>query len=787
MTESTTALWVEDGKDERHTSAPKNRRDGFFGVSRKHIYMFGVPIAVLVTCVFLGLATWSLGKVTPRQPGNSLQDYGSSSDSGDHHGLSNIEVVIPPRAAAEVGVPVVKTFSSSASLFTRRVTKRRRARRMTQKGDLLKVAQIEDPNTETMPCSTGHCSNQSDYLRQTMNFAADPCHDFYDYVCGRYRGHPDGPYAEVEETIRNATIPVLSTVRVPVFNQNAFQKAAALYQACYAFAVSSRSELEQLKAFMVSLQLDLLNLDASREVNPVYMVARLSLDAGIPVLFDLKLFDDYFVEGKRALQFKISDSQEAWEKKRARLSTNTSAKVLTYISKQILHYPGYDPQNLKHEALIQEIYNYDEALITVLKTDVQGKTQFLSRPVEHMAVHTVPTITPAQWSGALTQYTKGTYGGQDVIQFQEDVLAVLVGQLKSAAWGADGFRTMLAWGLFDGLVDYALPQNVVFGKNKEEACYHHVMEVMEYAATSRYLRNVVRWTARTRANDLFLKARDSIRAYIDVNDRFQQAEKVSALRTLFFMKVIICSPEQRLDEIFVNKHFASFPDIPATGRFLDAWFKALSGRAHQKWTDQTHVLFNTSRASPFYLKRNNSVVIPAGALLPVSLYADGDPALNVGSLGSALIHQIMEAYDIEEFDKCYTKETKNRFHEAMRCLRESHTKAGYPAPEPANHSTDLENLADFVATDVGYDLYWTLHSEERSWTLPEVNLTGEQLVIVGRCMTLCKLDDLTPTGSLAGPRARCNVPAMNLHMFSRAFNCTASARMNADPQCTFWF
>ncbi|XP_077497776.1 endothelin-converting enzyme 1-like [Amblyomma americanum] len=535
---------------------------------------------------------------------------------------------------------------------------------------------------------------------------------------------------------------------------------------------------------MVRLNLDLLNLAGSRTVDSVNAVARLSLDVGFPVMFEFKLFDEYFVEGKRAMQFKICDSRTAWEKKREKL--RSPVRVRGYISDQLLYYPGYDPENQKHKELTNATYGYDEAFVAILKTDRYITEPFYTRAIQDMGLRTTPQITAAQWIDAVSKYTNGTYEGPDVIQFQQSVLQALAGLLRSPLWGPDGFRAMLAWGLFDGLLDYALSPKVVFGKEKEVACYHHVLEVMEFAATSRYLRSVVSSRARNRAEGMFLTAKDTVRGVLDLYDGFQETERVFVQRIVHFMNPLVSSPQQRLDQIFVNKFFAGFPDMSPTGRFLDAWFKALSGRARLKWTDQTHVLFNTSRAAPFYLKRNHSLVIPAGALLPISLYGDGHPALTLGSLGDALVHEIMKAYDIKGPYQCYSDRTRRRYTELVECLAQQRQQAGLPGRPNGSQLIDLENVADLAGASLLDKLFWQLHDDERSWTLPNLNLTAEQLVYVGRCMTKCNFNDFAQTETLEGSRARCNIPAMNTPQFSRAFNCGPTARMNPELKCTHW-
>ncbi|XP_077497781.1 neprilysin-1-like [Amblyomma americanum] len=614
----------------------------------------------------------------------------------------------------------------------------------------------------------------------------DPCHDLYDFVCGNYWGHPDGLYTQAEKDIRNTSISALHAETVPARMQSAWQKAAGLFQACYGFVTTYRNELEELKSLMVSLKLDLLNLRASRTVDPADMVVRLALDIGAPAVFDLKIYEDTFIDEKRLIQFKISDSQAAWHAKRAELKHRSSNKIEEYIHDRLLLYHGFEPD--RDKSLVDTIYRFDETLTSTLTRHVKSHTEFTIRAIQNMGERMAPLVTPGQWTNLLAKYTNDVYNGGDMIQFQTQLLEGLMELLQVSYWGREGFRTMLAWGLFDAQVDYAMPQQLVGRKDKKVACYDLVLQVMEISVTSRYLRSKIYADTLSIAKDMFSKVQDAFEATLRGSSWLKGNGLDLVLRRLQMMKVLVGGPGPSLDESFVNNHYAAFPDMAPNGRFLDSWFQALSARANQKWADQTHVFFNTSMASPAYIKGSNAVVIPVGALLPILFYGDGNTALNYGTLGDALGQQIMNAFDLKAGARyCLSLEANERFSNKKLCVRQSHGQAGYPGSQSAeNPRARPADVSDLVGIAMAYEVLRTLPSVHKTQTLPGVNLTAEQLFFVGHCMTTCKYDDRTPSGRFANPRARCNVPAMNMDAFSAAFGCGAAARMNPQRKCSFW-
>ncbi|KAK8775736.1 hypothetical protein V5799_030921, partial [Amblyomma americanum] len=97
-----------------------------------------------------------------------------------------------------------------------------------------------------------------------------------------------------------------------------------------------------------------------------------------------------------------------------------------------------------------------------------------------------------------------------------------------------------------------------------------------------------------------------------------------------------------------------------------------------------------------------------------------------------------------------------------------------------------KNIGDLVGAATAYQALRSLPSDQQTQTLPGLYLTADQLYFVGRCMTLCKRDSRKSSGRYASPRARCNVPAMNMAAFSSAFGCRITAPMNPYSKCSFW-
>ncbi|KAK8762467.1 hypothetical protein V5799_026265, partial [Amblyomma americanum] len=246
----------------------------------------------------------------------------------------------------------------------------------------------------------------------------------------------------------------------------------------------------------------------------------------------------------------------------------------------------------------------------------------------------------------------------------------------------------------------------------------------------------------------------------------------------------------------------ALPDSP-TDRFFDAWRQARSALAHQRWADQTRVIFDISRVNAFYELKGNAIIVAAAMLQPVFFFSDGNAAFNYGGLGDVMAHEMMHGYDVlgtqfddsGQFNPWNTPVSQVHYVNKTLCLREFHNRAPRCAtPQvrrakrevPLNDTLDSENQADFVGAVTAYAAFRALSGAQPYSTLPWLNLSPEQLYFVGRCAKKCRRDDVPADARYAPSSARCNVPAMNMAAFSEAFGCGRGARMNPVPKCSFW-
>ncbi|XP_075560605.1 neprilysin-4-like isoform X3 [Dermacentor variabilis] len=237
------------------------------------------------------------------------------------------------------------------------------------------------------PCGTNECRSLSERLRLQVKFTADPCDDFYDYVCGRYWGDVNGALSEANAVMRSYTIASIGETTVPATGQKAWHKAAGLFKACVALASSHRSEVGDLTAWLATLGLDLNNLNPS--IDPVDMIVRCSLDFGVEAVFAVRPSERSFIERKRSIEFTLSHAEELWHQYRHSLLTKSTQHGVDFYADTLAPY-GVSAENA---TMVYKIMDLENELIISLNKHMSVGSLFVIGTIEDMGLTTTPLVT----------------------------------------------------------------------------------------------------------------------------------------------------------------------------------------------------------------------------------------------------------------------------------------------------------------------------------------------------------------------------------------------------------
>jgi endothelin-converting enzyme/putative endopeptidase len=197
----------------------------------------------------------------------------------------------------------------------------------------------------------------------------------------------------------------------------------------------------------------------------------------------------------------------------------------------------------------------------------------------------------------------------------------------------------------------------------------------------------------------------------------------------------------------------------------------------------------------------NEIVFPAGILQPPFFHRDFPAAMNYGSIGMVVGHELSHGFDDSgrkfdskgEMREWWEPAVAERFEKQADCLREQYSKfEAEPGLFLNGKLTAGENIADNGGLKQAFEAYklWQQRSATPDKEVP--GLTQDQLFYVAFAQGWCTL--ATPesdrvrvtTDSHSLPRFRVLGPVTNNAQFAEAFHCAPGAPMNPVEKCVVW-
>jgi len=219
-----------------------------------------------------------------------------------------------------------------------------------------------------------------------------------------------------------------------------------------------------------------------------------------------------------------------------------------------------------------------------------------------------------------------------------------------------------------------------------------------------------------------------------------------------------------------------------------------------KPVDRTRWGMTPPTVNAYYSSGLNEIVFPAGILQPPFFNFEADDAINYGSIGGVIGHEITHGFDDQgskfdafgNFKSWWTESDRAKFEERASCVANQFN--AYEVQKGLNINGRLtlgENIADLGGLTVAYDAY--LKSLEGKPRLANIDgLTPEQRFFLGWAQVWAgkytseaeRTQVLGDTHSL--PRWRVNGPLSNMPQFQKAFGCKQTDAMVKEDICQIW-
>lgn len=201
----------------------------------------------------------------------------------------------------------------------------------------------------------------------------------------------------------------------------------------------------------------------------------------------------------------------------------------------------------------------------------------------------------------------------------------------------------------------------------------------------------------------------------------------------------------------------------------------------------------------YYSPLLNEIVFPAGILQPPFFNAEADDAINYGSIGGVIGHEITHGFDDQgsRFDAegnlkmWWTQDDRKKFNERAACVVDQFSSYEVLPKLFMNGKLTLgESIADLGGLTVSYDAFQKSMEANRPDNID--GFTPEQRFFLGWAQvwaykaTEQNLRLRVANGPHAIPRFRVNGPLSNMQQFAKAFNCKQSDQMVRKETCLIW-
>ncbi|XP_065286619.1 endothelin-converting enzyme 1-like [Dermacentor albipictus] len=643
-------------------------------------------------------------------------------------------------------------------------------------------------------CLTIDCRFVADELLQAMNQSAQPCDDFYEYMCGNYSGPEANMFSAVEETIRSTLKALLKSTKVPETMQDAWEKAAGMFQSCMDLDVTRNTQMADLRQWLASQRLDFFNITENRSYDVVDALVMFSLQYHLPALLALKVDRMRFFHKKRAISFTLHEGDIKWYTHyHIANGTNQTGRRSSYEA-HLNHY-GLRGDALK--AMYRSLEKYGTQVAVALDHYAEQPATFAAVTIAGLGNLTVGHIDSGRWVSIFERYTGGIYHGQDYIQVVPSAPALLVALLSSPAIGAHGLRCLLAWSVLrwvGDLVDTASAAADAHSRPFDNVCYDHVLLVMEPVLMRKYDDINANTGAAFRARDMIGNIKAAFKRFLFAFKWMGDEVQNLMEHKLADMAVLVGYPDNTPDAHGLNDYYDELDDSTPS-RFFHDWRKALELYSRRLVRDQVHMLFVSMKTRVSYSPSANAIIVPAASLQPGLFFQQGPASVNYGGLGTVVAREMtqimhMQALTLEQPTavKWNGSDTAKHYASSARCLLRSQKEAQHHFhTESSIESPDSAILADFVGLLAAYAAFMDLPKEERSVRLHRSPLGSDQTFYAFHCAKLCELNDNASSQSRqATARLRCMVPLMNSEAFAEAFDCPASSPMNPSKKCSIW-
>ena len=322
----------------------------------------------------------------------------------------------------------------------------------------------------------------------------------------------------------------------------------------------------------------------------------------------------------------------------------------------------------------------------------------------------------------------------------------------------------------------------------------------EYATALLYAERYLSEEARKRATSLFIEIRSQFIQGLEEQKWMDDATRDQARIKLNAMQESTGYPAFIKDKTKLDKMYDTLSPDPHDlfENELKIRKDGVLKRINQleKQPDKSRFPQPPVGVNAFYDPQSNRITVLTGMLMEPFYGSERLKALNYGSLGAVVGHEITHGFDVSgsQFDEngnlrsWWTSKSFSNYQQRSQCMARQYNNTYVYGRKLDGQKTLGENIADNGGLKFSYRAYkkWReINGVEDK--LPGLQFTNDQLFFISYAQTWCAkyreqhVTSLLKQDSHALNPARVRVPLSNFPEFSKAFNCEEPKQT-----CTVW-
>ncbi|KAK9500250.1 hypothetical protein O3M35_001543 [Rhynocoris fuscipes] len=680
-------------------------------------------------------------------------------------------------------------------------------------------------------CFKEECIHTASYLLDAMDLTTEPCDDFYQFVCGKFRKQtiPDdkesvSTFNTISEIVKSQLRTIVSEPFQPDEPRH-LKNPKNLYQLCM-----DKEKIEQN------------GLDDAKKIIDYF--------GGWPVVegdrWDMGSFDwKEMIYKFRAKGFSVDyllDFSVSVDSK------NSTTRIIELDSGSLALSRKYFIKGLE-DKLVAAYYSYMVDMAVLLgATEERAKEELMeslnfeiklsnaSLPSEErrdyeklynkMSLQEVQQKFPTiPWKEYFTQIL----GPEITVQEDEPIMVIepsyitaLENILQQTPKRVQA--NYLMWRTISAIANY-MPEKfrqrtlkyhtAISGSKERQARWKECTGIaagsVNYAVGSLYIKKFFKKESKVNALELVHRIRDEMVKTLQSIDWMDDNTRAAAMDKAKSISEYIGYPDELLDDNKLAEFYQNY-DVSNETSYLEAILKTTTFATNysmsrlRKPVNKTEWLRHASPAvvNAFYNGLENSIEFPAGILQGIFFNNDRPSYMNYGGIGFVIGHEITHGFDDQgrQFDKdgnlndWWAPETKQKYLQKAQCIIWQY---GNYTDKQTNMklngiNTQGENIADNGGLKHAYRAYnsWVKdHSVEKR--LPGLQkYSPKQMFWIAAASTWCSvtrdesLSNRITTGYHSPGEFRVRGPFSNSEDFSRDFNCPIGSMMNPMKKCTVW-